>query len=139
MAGTIGKRRNVAAVWLLLPIVTLGIYSFVWYYKVNRELKEYDSEIKVSPAKAVLTLMFGWILVVPPFISVYNTGKRIAQAQRTAGLDSQCNPLVGLILVFVAGLHTLYYQSALNQIWARHGDGQDKAAEAAPSATAAAE
>ncbi|GAB3426494.1 DUF4234 domain-containing protein [Flindersiella endophytica] len=138
MAGTIGKRRNVAAVWLLLPIVTLGIYSLVWYYKVNREVKEYDSEIKVSPAKAVLTMLFGWILVVPPFISVYNTGKRIAQAQKTAGLDSQCSPVVGLILVFVAGLHTLYYQSALNQIWERHG-GQGEAAKAAPTATAAAE
>jgi hypothetical protein len=139
MAGAIGKRRNVAAVWLLLPIVTLGIYPLVWYYKVNREVKEYDSEIKVSPAKAVLTLMFGICLIVPPFISIYNTGKRIAQAQRTAGLDSQVNPVVGLILVFVAGLHTLYYQGALNQIWARQGGGQGEAAKTAPAATAAAE
>lgn len=136
MAGTIGKRRNVAAVWLLLPIVTLGIYSFVWYYKVNRELKEYDSEIKVSPGKAVLTLMFGIFLIVPPFISIYNTGKRIAQAQRTAGLDSQVNPVVGLILVFVGGLHALYYQAALNKIWERQG-GQGQAAKSASTATAA--
>jgi Domain of unknown function (DUF4234) len=29
------KRRNPLGVWLGLPLITLGIYVFVWYYKIH--------------------------------------------------------------------------------------------------------
>ncbi len=60
-------------------------------------------------------LFLGW-LVIPAWISLYNTGKRIATAQRAAGMPASCNPLVGLLLSFVFGLGILYYQSELNKI-----------------------
>jgi hypothetical protein len=28
--GVVGKKRNVVAVWLGLPLITLGIYGYVW-------------------------------------------------------------------------------------------------------------
>ena len=34
------KVRNPWAV-ALLPIVTLGIYHLVWWYRINRELRDY--------------------------------------------------------------------------------------------------
>ncbi|MBV9095118.1 MAG: DUF4234 domain-containing protein, partial [Streptosporangiaceae bacterium] len=36
MEGRAGKTRNIFLVWLVWPLITLGIYSLVWYYKINR-------------------------------------------------------------------------------------------------------
>jgi hypothetical protein len=33
----------------------------------------------------------------------------------------QCNPWIGLLLAFVLGLHSLYYQMSLNSRWASYG------------------
>jgi hypothetical protein len=121
MTGRAGKTRNIFLVWLIWPLITLGIYHFVWYYKVNREAKDFDSRIEVSPAMAVVAMTLGWLVIIPPFVSVYNTGERIARMQRSAGMEPTCNPWIGLILMFVAGLHPLYYQNELNQIWAHYG------------------
>jgi hypothetical protein len=109
------KRRNPFAVWLGLPLITLGIYSLVWYYKVNDETR-FNPTTKVNPAASLLTLMFGGILIVPPFVSVYNTGTRIAQAQRAAGLQPSCSGGLGLLFCFVLNLWPLYYQMEMNKI-----------------------
>jgi hypothetical protein len=34
--GPPGMTRSPIAVWLFLPIVTLGIYTLVWRHKLNR-------------------------------------------------------------------------------------------------------
>ncbi|MFJ4537671.1 DUF4234 domain-containing protein [Streptomyces tibetensis] len=120
MSGSAGKTRNIFLVWLIWPLITLGIYHLVWYYKINREARDFDQRIEVNPAVSVLALALGWILIVPPFISVYNTGVRIARMQRSAGLEQECNPWIGVILFIVAGLYPLYYQHELNQIWAHY-------------------
>ncbi|MET9574711.1 DUF4234 domain-containing protein [Streptomyces sp. DT199] len=120
MSGRAGKTRNIFLVWLIWPLITLGIYHLVWYYKVNREAREFDSRIEVNPALAVLAVTVGWLIIVPPFVSVYNTGLRIARMQQSAGMERSCNPWIGLILYIVAVLFPLYYQHELNQIWARY-------------------
>ncbi len=93
VAGRAGKRRNPVIVWLLLPIVTLGIYAWVWYYKVNRETR--DLGVTVSPGISLLAITLGSFILVPPFVSFFKTGERIAQAQRSAGVAATCNPVVG--------------------------------------------
>jgi hypothetical protein len=120
-AGRAGKRRNPVIVWLLLPIVTLGIYAWVWYYKVNREAR--DLGVTVSPGISLLAITLGWFILVPPFVSIFKTGERIAQAQRSAGVAATCNPVVGLLLwAFLFGSGTLYYQAELNKIWDYYGN-----------------
>jgi Domain of unknown function (DUF4234) len=109
------KRRNIILTWLVWPLITLGIYHLVWWYKINREAR--DAGIEVSPGISVLALLLGWLIIVPPFVSIYRTGTRIAQMQRRAGMEPSCNGLIGLILSFFAGLHALYYQYELNRIW----------------------
>lgn len=116
-----GKTRNIFLVWFVWPLITLGIYFFVWYYKVNREARDF-ARIEVSPAVSVIAVLFGWIIIVPPFVSIYRTGERIANMQRTAGLQPTCIPIVGLLLTFVFHLESLYYQNELNQIWAHYGN-----------------
>jgi hypothetical protein len=120
MTGVIGKIRNIFLVWLVWPLITLGIYHLVWYFKVNREARDFDGRIDVRPGLAVLAIAIGWVVIVPPFVSVFNTGERIARMQRTAGMQPTCNPWIGLILMFVLGLYPLYYQHELNRIWARY-------------------
>ena len=118
------KRRNVVAVWIGLPLITLGIYHLVWYYTIHAEMKEFDPrETKINPVGSLLTIMFGGVLCgIPPLVSYYNTGKRIANAQRAAGLAQTCNPIIGLLLMFVLGLGTLYYQGELNKITENYRD-----------------
>ena len=120
MTGRAGKSRNIFLVWLVWPLLTLGIYHLVWYYKVNREARDFDRSITVDPVVSVVAVTIGWVVIVPPFVSIYNTGQRIARMQRAAGMQATCNPLIGLVLAFVFSLHALYYQQELNQIWARY-------------------
>lgn len=121
MTGLAGKDRNIWLVWLVWPIVTLGVYYFVWYYKINREARDFDDRIEVDPFVSLLAVLVGWIIIVPPFVSTYKTGTRIAQMQRAAGLDVTCNGWIGLILSFIFGLSSLYYQNELNRIWQDYG------------------
>ncbi|GAA1960258.1 DUF4234 domain-containing protein [Catenulispora subtropica] len=122
MNGRVGKHRNIFLVWFVWPLITLGIYWFVWYYKINREARDFDRRIDVRPGVSLLAVLVGWIIIIPPFVSVYRTGVRIAEMQRAAGLPGSCNGWIGLILMFVAGLQSLYYQHELNQIWNHYGN-----------------
>ena len=117
MNGRAGKHRNIFLVWFVWPLITLGVYHFVWYYKINREARDFDKRIDVSPGIALLAVLVGWIIIIPPFVSIYRTGVRIAEMQRAAGMRASCNGWIGLVLTFVAGLQSLYYQHELNQIW----------------------
>jgi hypothetical protein len=117
-----GKTRNPWGVWLL-SLVTLGIYGIVWYYKVNRETKDYDASIVVNPGMSVVALLFGWLLCgIPTFVSIYCTGVRIAMAQRAAGQPETCVPIIGLLLSFVLSTHQVYYQSQINKVWDPYGN-----------------
>jgi hypothetical protein len=113
------KIRNpfLVFVWSL---VTLGIYYFVWYYKINRELRD-ASGINVSPVVALLAVSIGWLIIVPPFVSWYRTFQRIQQAQRQAGIGSEVNPVLGFILyviaVFFVPIEVIYAQDELNKLW----------------------
>ncbi|MCZ2527937.1 DUF4234 domain-containing protein [Streptomyces sp. HB2AG] len=115
-ARTVGKTRGPVAVWLL-TLVTFGIYYLVWYYKINRELRDFDPSIKSSPGVSLLAITLGGVLIVPPFVSLANTAGRIRRAQSLAGQAESCSGLVGILLCFVFGTTPIYYQGALNQVW----------------------
>jgi hypothetical protein len=132
MTGRVGKTRNIWLIWLIWPLITLGIYHFVWYYKINREARDFDETIDVKPELSLLAILIGWIIIVPPFVSIYRSGERIAQMQEDAGMERSCNGLIGLVLSFFAGLYSLYYQYELNRIWARLGNPQEGSLVALP-------
>ena len=113
------KIRNPFGVFVL-AIVTLGIYYCVWYYKVNRELRD-AAGADVSPVLSLLAITIGWVIIVPPFVSWYRTFDRIQRAQHQAGLTSEASPILGFILFIVAlyflPVETLYAQDELNKLW----------------------
>ncbi|MFJ3228319.1 DUF4234 domain-containing protein [Streptomyces sp. NPDC086783] len=120
LTGLAMKRRGPVAAWLGLPLITFGIYQLVWYYKIHKELKEFDGRQALNPAGSVLVMIFlGWTLIAP-LVSFHNTGKAIAKAQRAAGLPVTCSPAASMWLAFVFGLNTWYMQRQLNLITAAY-------------------
>jgi hypothetical protein len=119
------KIRNPFLVFLW-SLVTLGIYYFVWYYKVNRELRD-AAGVNVSPVVALLAISIGWVVIVPPFLSWYRTFERIVEAQRQAGLTSEANPVMGFIFyviaVFFLPVEVIYAQDELNKVWRARASG----------------
>ena len=69
----------------LLTLVTLGIYFFVWYYKVNREMSDLGrargtAELGDSPGTSLLAVTLGALIIVPAIVSLYNTFQRTQAA-----------------------------------------------------------
>jgi drug/metabolite transporter (DMT)-like permease len=121
----VGKTRNPWGVWLI-ALVTLGVYFFVWYYKVNRELRDYDPDIEVEPGLALLAVLLGWIVFfVFAWVSVYRTGDRIQHAQTTSGATERCNGWLGILFYMLGGFNMVYYQSQVNKVWDRHGNPEE--------------
>lgn len=114
------KKRNVVGVWLGLPVITLGIYSYVWIYKVNDEARRFLRDDSIKPGLSVLAFFPGFILIIPPFVAIYRLGQRIARMEEAAGIPSRASGGIGLLLGFVFSLYSLYYQSHLNGLWDRY-------------------
>jgi hypothetical protein len=115
------KQRNPLGVWIGLPLITLGIYHFVWYYKIHREMRDFDRRRPFPTVGPVLVLLLLSWTVIAPLISYYRTGNRIAESQRAAGLPVSCVPVLGMLLLLVFGLGTLYFQIELNKVVDRYG------------------
>lgn len=110
------RNRNPVLVWLLWPLLTLGIYHLVWYYKIHKEMAQFDPRRVTPVAGPMLVLLFLSWTFVAPLVSYYNCGTRIQDAQRATGRPVTCSPVVGMLLMLVFGAGTLYYQAELNKI-----------------------
>ena len=117
------KKRSPFGAWLLL-FPTLGIYLFVWFYKINKELRQYMDDDSIKPG----LLTFSQIIPIWNYYTIYQTGERIGRAEQKAGLPVSVQPVLGLVAAIVAGLHILYYQGELNKLW----DAARAAAASAP-------
>ena len=111
------KRRHPVGVWLGLPLITLFIYYFVWYYKINNEARRYLRDPSIRPGISLLAVTLGAFIIVPPFVSIYRTAERVRRMQTNAQIPDRCEPWIALLLAFVYGLHILYLQIQLNTVW----------------------
>jgi hypothetical protein len=135
-SGLTGKPRNPVLVWLVWPLITLGIYHLYWWYKINDEARRLDSSLNVNPVLSLLALFPGSVIIVPPFVTVYRTGQRIRSMQQKAGIEPSAMPIVGLLLVFVFSTYSLYYQIILNGIWSAFGNQPENTPVPVPHLTA---
>ena len=128
------KERDVGLV-VLFFFLTLGffIYPQVWYYRINRELRDYGRVYKdekladSNPWLSVLATTLGALLIVPAIVSWWKCTGRIRRAQGIAQETSLINGwlifamYLGSILFAPAGLGIpAYVQSALNGIWVKY-------------------
>jgi Domain of unknown function (DUF4234) len=108
----------------LLPIITLSIYFFVWYYKINREMADLGrargktDELGDSPGTSLLAVTLGALIIVPAIISTIHTAQRIQRTQRELGIAPQLNGWLALVLyIIITPAFWAYEQSELNKAW----------------------
>jgi hypothetical protein len=106
-------------VWLLGLTI---IYPLIWYFKINKELRDYDPSIDVQPGLAVLAITLGAlpiVLFIPAILSYVHTSSRIQKAQKLAGSVKRCSALLTLLCL---GFAPVYIQSQLNKVWDQYGN-----------------
>ncbi len=123
-AASTAKIRNPLGV-LGLGIITLGIYHIFWWYFINREMADYGQandvpELGDNPMLSVIAITFGALIIIPPFVSLWRTLKRIETAQNRALGSNNIGVLLLFILIFIPLANLAVFpimQSNLNQVW----------------------
>lgn len=134
----------------ILCVLTLGVYAWVWYYQVNREMRDFgagrgDRQLAESnPTRSLLAITVGGWLVIPRLISLVRTTGRVQEVQRLAfGTAPSRSGLIALVVfsellsaaAFVRGVGVAFafagavgialafglIQAQLNWVW---GDAQ---------------
>ena len=112
----------------VLTLVTLGIYGFVWYYKINREMADLGratgntEELGDSPGTSLLAVTLGALIIVPAIVSLYNTFMRTQVAARLTGVEP-LNGWIALAFYLLLGIgFPAYLQSGLNKVWGAQTD-----------------
>src|SRR3954469_11169794 len=136
--GSTAKTRDPLGV-ALLTLVTLGVYFFVWYYKVNREMSELGrargtDELGDNPGNSLLAVTLGALIIVPAVVSLYNTFMRTQAAARLTGVEP-LNGWIALVLYLFLGIgFPAYLQSGLNKVWGAQTDRAVSVREPPPPA-----
>ena len=119
------KIRNPWAV-ALLPIVTLGIYHLVWWYRINRELRDYGQargyDLGHNPTNSLLALFPGGLIVVPALITYWRGTKRVMGAARLAGQEPVNGWIAIILYLLLAPAYWAYIQVSLNKVWLAEAD-----------------
>lgn len=129
------KIRNPLGV-VALSFITLGIYYIFWYYFVNREMKDLGEsrgtdECGQSPGTSVVAITLGVFIIVPPFVSHYNSFKRMNAASRLTGAGDGFDAGLGLLIwIFLSPIAIYIFQMNLNKVW----EAQRGAVAATPAA-----
>jgi Domain of unknown function (DUF4234) len=110
----------------LLPIITLGIYHLVWWYRINRELRDYGRakgyDLGQNPTNSLLALFPGSFIIVPPLITYWRGTQRVQGAARLGGKEPP-NGWIALILYLILALgFWAYLQVSLNDLWRSEAD-----------------
>jgi hypothetical protein len=125
------KRRSPLGAWGL-AFLTLGIYYYVYHFKVNDEARRFLGDDSIKPGISLLAITLGIFLLVPPYISIYRTGDRIRRMEQHAGVVSEVSPALGLLGALFLLLHIPYFQEHLNRVWDRYAPKMTPLPGAAP-------
>ena len=122
---TSARRRKLRGPWAVffLALVTLGIYYLVWYYKINRELRDAGGQ-EVSPGIAPSPSR--WVHSSSCRRSSRSTARSDASAaQEAVGLPDPVLPWVGFLFFVLAYVflpfELVYAQSNPQPPSAAHG------------------
>jgi hypothetical protein len=114
-----GKERNPLGV-IGLSLITLGIYGIFHYYYINKELAELGkargvTELGDNPMMSVLAIIPGCFIIVPPFVSMWNTWKRQQHARQMFGVQQGLDQVPGFLLsLFVSVVGVFFLQQGQN-------------------------
>jgi Domain of unknown function (DUF4234) len=121
------KVRNPWAV-ALLPLITLGIYNLIWWYRINKEMKAYGESLGYdlgrNPTNSLLALFPGAILIVPPLVSYWRGTHRVQGTQALADIEPINGWLVLVLFLILPPGFNAYLQVALNHVWEKELQGR---------------
>lgn len=110
----------------LLPFVTLGIYHLVWWYRINRELRDYGRakgyDLGQSPVASLLALFPGGIIVIPALVSYWRGVKRVQGASRVAGREPLNGWIAIILYLLLSPALWAYVQVSLNDVWRQEAE-----------------
>ena len=113
----------------LLPFITLGIYHLVWWYRINRELRDYGKakgyDLGQNPTNSVLALFPGGIIVIPALITYWRGTKRVMSASRVGGQEPLSGWIAIILYVLISPALWAYIQVSLNHLWQAEADAID--------------
>ena len=65
-------------------------------------------------------MLFGWLIIVPPFIAMYNTSKHVEDSEQRLRVQPQLEPALTIVFLLIVAIgNTIYVQEHLNRIWDR--------------------
>ena len=114
--GPVGKIRSTGTC-VLLSVVTLGIYSLVWYFKTHEEMKRH-SNAGVGGGIALLLSIF--VGIVMPFVTASEVGglyERRGQRAPVSGATGLWVLLLGWFFFVGAIVWFVKVNGALNAYW----------------------
>jgi Domain of unknown function (DUF4234) len=127
-------KRNPLGV-LGLSVITLGIYGFYWYYQINDEIRRFEKDDTISPVRSLMAILFGWLIIVPPFIAVWNTANHVLKMQERVGVQGPISPALTVILLLAVSIAVgIYVQEHLNRVWDKAAGVTARAAPPLPPA-----
>src|SRR4051812_23984713 len=97
------KARSPIAV-AIFCVITLGIYGIYWWYQINREMVDLgrarnETGLADSASTSLRAVFPGVLIIVPPYVSLYNTLKRIQRAQEVTVGQATLNGMIVLWLI----------------------------------------
>ena len=95
-------KRSPAAVFFL-PIITCGIYAFVWYVKTKDEMNAKGAAIPTA-----------WLLIVP-FVNLYWLWKFCEGVDKVSN-KAMSDAVAFLLILFLGSIGMAVVQSKLNSI-----------------------
>jgi hypothetical protein len=114
------KVRNPWAV-ALLPIITLGIYHLVWWYRINKEMKAFGEargyDLGRNPMNSLLALFPGGLIIVPALITYWNGTKRVQGTSALANREPVNGWLCLVLYLLLSPAMWAYLQVSLNHVW----------------------
>jgi Domain of unknown function (DUF4234) len=105
----------------LLPLITLGIYHFVWWYRINRELRDYGRaqgyDLGQNPTNSLLALVPGGLIIVPALVTYWRGTKRVQGAARVGGREPLNGWIALILFLLLSPGFWAYLQVSLNDLW----------------------
>lgn len=121
----------------LLPIVTLGIYHLVWWYRINKELKGYGEakgyDLGQNPVNSLLALFPGFLILIPPLVTYWRGTERVQGASKIAGREPISGWLALILYLIIPFALPAYLQVSLNNVWEQ--EAEPLPGQAAPAVT----
>jgi hypothetical protein len=117
--GPVGTVRS-TGVAILLFVVTLGIYSWYWYYATHDEMKKHTGEGLGGVVALLLAIFVG---VASPFLTSHEVGnlyERRGQAKPVSALTGLW-VLPGIVLIVGPIVWFVKTNNALNEYWRSMG------------------